>query len=151
MTTATDLVFAEQFGQLREIAENRGWDLTETGDPGFVLGLPAHDGSRLWLTVGCDGLPGLPPAWHWFNPETGAIDQPADTPKGGGYFHSSGRICAPWSRIAYKQVDAQGPHGDWELTTWMTNPKTKGCKTLAAMALRLFVELNGPRYTGRTG
>ncbi len=151
MTTATDLIFAEQFGCLRQIAEKRGWDLTENGDPGFVLGLPAKDGSRPHLKVTCDGFPGLPPTWHWFNPKTGAMDQPADTPKGNGYFHPSGRICAPWNRIAYKQVDPQGPHGDWELSTWMTNPKAKGYTTLAAMVLRLFVELRSPRYAGRMG
>lgn len=150
MATATDLVFEEQFGHLREVAANRGWDLKQTGGQIFVLGLPARDGSHLWLKVECDGFPGTPPAWHWHNPETETLDSPADMPKGsGGYFHGSGRICAPWNRLAYKAVDPQGPHGDWELANWMTNSKTGRCTTLAAMALRVAVELASTRFQGR--
>lgn len=151
MATAAELVFAEQLGRLREVAESGGWDLKQTDGPEFILGLPARDGSRLALKVACDDYPGTPPAWLWCNPESEECDQPADTPRGSGYFHDSGRICAPWNRLAYKQVDSKGPHGDWELSTWMTNPKTGGCTTLAAMALRLAVELMSPRYQGRKG
>jgi hypothetical protein len=112
--------------------------------------VPAHDGSRLFLKAECDGLQQKPPAWHWYNPETSALDAPADTPKGsGGYFHSSGHICAPWNRLAYKSVDPAGPHGDWELSNWMANPKTGACTTLSAMALRIAIELGSSRYTGR--
>jgi hypothetical protein len=149
MATATDLVLAEQFEHLRQVAAAEGWDLKQADGPGFVLGLPARDGSRFWLKTECDGFQGIPPAWHWQNPETGALDVPADTPAGSGYFHSSGRICAPWNRLAYKSVDPQGPHGDWELSNWMANPKTGQCTTLAAMALRIAVELSSSRYTGR--
>jgi hypothetical protein len=149
--TATDLVFAEQFSHLREVADNRGWDLKEIEGPGFVLGLLASDESRFWLKVECDGFQGIPPAWHWHNPETGALDAVVDTPKGNGYFHSSGRVCAPWNRLAYKSVDAQGPHSDWQLSNWMSNPKTGHCTTLTAMALRISVEFHGPRFKGRMG
>jgi len=151
VTTAAELVFAEQFAHLRQVADSRGWDLKEIDGPGFTLDLPTHDGSRLGLKVVCDNLPGMPPGWRWRNPETGECDRPADTPRGSGYFHDSGRICAPWNRFAYKQVVTDGPHADWELTTWMTNPKTGSCTTLAAMALRLAVELMSPRYKGRKG
>lgn len=151
MATATELVFAEQFEQLCGIAENRGWSLKQTGEPGFVLTLPARDGSRFALKVTCEDYSRTPAAWRWCNLNSGVCDQPADTPRGSGYFHSSGRICAPWNRLAYQQVDAKGPHGDWELSNWMTNPKTGNCTTLAAMALRLAVELQTPRYEGRMG
>ena len=151
MATAADLVFAEQFGHLREVAEKRRWDLKQTDGPGFVLGLPAHDGSRLALKVTCDGYPGLPPAWRWCNPSSEECNRPADTPRGSGYFHGSGHVCAPWNRLGYTQADPKGPHGDWELSTWMTNPMTGGCTTLAAMVLRLAVELQSARYQGRAG
>lgn len=151
MATATDLVFAEQFGCLRQIAVSRGWDLKQINGPGFVLGLLASNDSRFWLKVECDGFPGTPPAWHWYNPETGALDSPADTPKGGGYFHGSGRICAPWNRLAYSSVDPKGPHGDWHISNWMSNPKTSRCTTLAAMVLRTSVELHSPYFRGRMG
>ena len=152
MATAAELVFAEQFGHLRQVAESRGWDLTQTDGPGFILGLPARDGSRFALQVTCENFPGTPPIWRWCNPETHIPDQLLDMPRGsGGYFHNSGRICAPWNRIAYSQVDPQGPHSDWQLENWMTNPKTGCCTTLPAMALRLAVELMSARYQGRKG
>lgn len=62
LTTVTELVFAEQFGHLREVAEHRGWNLKQTGGSGFVLVLPARDGSQFGLKVECDGYPGTPPA-----------------------------------------------------------------------------------------
>ena len=150
MATVTDLVFAEQFGHLGEVAEHRGWPLEQIEGPGFELILPARDGSRFGLKVLCDGYPGTPAAWRWCNPDSGVCDQPSDTPRGGGgYFHGSGRICAPWNRLAYQQLDSQGPHSDWQLSTWMTNPKTGSCTALAAMALRMAVELQSARYQGR--
>jgi hypothetical protein len=152
LVNVTDLVFAEQFGHLSQVAEHRGWPLKELPGPGFQLVLPARDHSRFGLHVLCDGYLGMPPAWRWCHPDTGACDQSCDMPAGGGgYFHSSGRICAPWNRLAYSQVDPQGPHGDWELSTWLTNPKTGSCTTLAAMALRMAVELQSARYRGRRG
>jgi len=132
---------------LREIVAPRSWELT----PAFILGLPARDGSRFWLFVECDRFPAIPPAWHWFNPNTKALDQPPDTPKGGQFFHGSGRICAPWNRLAYQSVDPKGPHGDWNLANWMTNPHTGHCTTLSAMALRITSELSASTYEGRLG
>ena len=149
MATAVELAYAEELGHLRENTLARGWELMEVGNMRFVIGLPARDGSRLWLLTECDDFPIMPPAWHWYNPETKAIDQPADTPRGRNYFHGSGRICAPWNRSAYRASDPKGPHGDGTLTNWATNPNTKGCTTLSAMALRLFVELQGEHYQGR--
>ena len=150
MPTAAELLFAEQFDHLNQIAAGKGWELKRTDRPGFVLGLPARDGSRYFLKAECEGFLGVPPAWHWYNPETGTLDAPADTPRGsGGYFHGSGRICAPWNRLAYKSVDPAGPHGDWELSNWTGNPQTGACTTLSAMVLRIAVELGSTRYTGR--
>ncbi|MDP3328961.1 hypothetical protein [Parvibaculum sp.] len=152
MATVTDLVFAEQFDHLREVAEQRGWPLKQFEGPGFELVLPARDGSQFGLHVMCDGYPGTPPAWRWCNPESGVFDQPADTPRGsGGYFNANGRICAPWNRLSYRQIDSKGAHADWHLSTWLTNPKTGSCTTVAAMALRMAVELQSERYQGRKG
>ncbi|MCV2864408.1 hypothetical protein [Defluviimonas sp. WL0075] len=145
MATAGALVFDEQFRDLKEIASARPWQL----DDDFVFGLTARDGETYWLKVDCTDYPALPPAWHWYSPESKAIDQPADSPKGSGFLHGSGRICAPWNRLAYKKIDPQGPHDDWDLNGWQTNPKTGRCTTLAAMALRIHVELNSKRYQGR--
>ena len=150
--SATELVFEEQFGHLVEVAKHRNWELTQMGEFGFVLVLPARDESSFGLNVSCEGFSTKPPTWYWCNPETYELDRPSDMPRGsGGYLHPSGRICAPWNRIAYKQIDPQGPHSDWELVNWMTNPKTSGHTTLLAMVLRLSVELMSERYQGRMG
>ena len=147
MATAGELVFEEQFGHLREIAASREWPLERV----FILGMKARDGSQYWLLVDCSDYPALPPAWHWYNLATKLLDQLADAPKGSGFLHSSGRICAPWNRLAYKKIDPNGPHDDWDLANWMTNPKTGDCRTLSAMALRIHVELGSERYQGRMG
>ncbi len=148
MATAGDLAFNEQFGHLREIATLRQWPLNRE----FILGLTARDSSPFSLLVDCRDYPAIPPAWHWYNSETRALDQPADTPKGNGFLHDSGCICAPWNRLAYKQINPNnGPHDDWDLASWVTNPQTGRCTTLAAMALRIYVELNSLRYQGRKG
>lgn len=148
MTTAGDLVFNEEFGDLQEIAASRQWPM----DRCFILAMTARDDSRFWLMVDCRDYPAIPPAWHWYNRETKAIDKPADTPNGSGFLHSNGCICAPWNRLAYKRINPEkGPHDDWDLASWATNPKTGKCTTLAAMALRINVELNSGRYQGRMG
>lgn len=151
MSTPIELAFAEHTEHLQQIAEPWRWDFKKVDGMRFILGLPARDGLHFWLLVECDQFPVVPPAWHWYNPETGATDQPRDTPRGTGYFHSSGRICAPWNRLAYQLYDPRGPHNDWELANWATNPHTRRCDTLAAMALRIAVELQSPRFKERMG
>lgn len=101
------------------------------------------------MRVLVDRYPTIPPAWHWWNPETGVIDDLRDTPVGGAFFHSSGVICAPWNRLSYQGVDPRGPHGDWSIEgDWMANSNTLGTRTLAAMALRIAHEAQ-VSYTGR--
>jgi hypothetical protein len=149
MTTATELVIEEQLGQLREIATDREWQLEILDSVRFTIGLVARDGSDYYLLVDCDGFPSQPPAFHWYDPKSGALDVPAATPKGSDYLHSSGRICAPWNRLAYTQVDPKGPHGDWQFANWMTNRHTRETRTLAAMVLRIHRELRSSNYHGR--
>lgn len=150
MTTAAAAIVAEELEPLRNIAESKGWALNVRTPTAFSLGLPAKDGTTAHFMVDCDGYASQPPAWHYLNPGTGALDQPPDSPQGGGYFHASGVICAPWNRLAYTSVNPAGPHGDWQIGDWRANPQTGGTKTLAAMALRVAHELLA-NYTGRRG
>lgn len=152
METVAELSMKEELKPLKEIASSKGWKFEQLVDStNFTLGLPAQDGSWFWLLCCCDHYPGSPPAWHWLNPETKATDGLKDTPTGGGFFHGAGVICAPWNRLAYKSEDPRGPHGDWIIGNWRANPKTGGCKTLAAMALRIAVELQAATFNGRKG
>jgi hypothetical protein len=149
--TVAQLSVVEELEPLVQIGSRRGWTVQGMDATSFILGLPARDGSWFWLFCRCDAYPGLPPAWHWYDSDTKAVDQPRDTPTGGGFFHSSGVICAPWNRLAYVTVDPRGPHSDWVIGAWRSNEKTGGCKTLAAMALRIAVELRAATFTGRRG
>lgn len=136
---------------VRQIAASRGWALEEIEGCKFIVGMKARDGTQFWQFVDCEGYETIPPAFNWYNPESKAINQPSETPTGGQYFHGSGRICAPWNRLAYKECDAQGPHGDWHLSNWMSNPKTGQTRTIAAMLLRIYRELQSPEFKGRMG
>lgn len=142
MATATELVFAEELAALREIAEQKGWLIEVVGPKSFVLELP-FNGGTVKFRVDCDDYPGFPPAWHIQNAENGALDQPADLPFQGGYFHNSGVICATWNRLAYKEYHAAGPHGGWVMGDWKKQPQTGGTTSLCAMAIRISVELAG--------
>lgn len=147
MTTASAFAVAEELVPLAKVAAARGWELNILDAVTFTLALPAKDESTFHLLVECDDYAVLPPAWHFRNLATGALDQPGDIPRGGSFFHSAGVICAPWNRLAYKP---RGPHGDWQISDWRSNPKLGGARTLCAMALRIAVELRGS-YEGRQG
>lgn len=151
MATVAELSVEEEIKPLKQIADCKNWVIKRLDIPGFVLGLQARDQSQFWVRCHCDGYPAIPPAWHWFNPESDEVDQLKDTPIGGQFFHSAGVICAPWNRLAYKSEDPRGPHNDWSIGNWRINPYTRACKNLAAMALRIAVELQAPTFGGRKG
>jgi hypothetical protein len=118
-----------------------GWKLERRRSTSFVLTLPGSDGKLFSLLCLCDHYSAEPPAWHWYNTETEQCDQPKDTPTAAGFFHPNGVICAPWNRLAYKTVDSRGPHEDWQIGDWRSNPKNGACRTLSAMAIRIAHEL----------
>lgn len=150
MATAGDIVYSSEFEALTKIAATRGWPLRVLEARSFLLGLRARDDLWWYLLVDCEGYKATPAAWHWCTSKGADLDSAKVSPKGqGGYFHGSGRICAPWNRLSYKAVDPAGPHGDWQLANWISNPKTGGSRTLSAMALRMHVELSSERYQGR--
>lgn len=151
MATATELLYEEQMVSVRQIAAVRGWELDELEGCKFIIGMKARDGTQFWQFVDCEGYQTTPPAFNWYNTESKAKNQHSDTPLGGSYFISSGQICAPWNRLAYKECNPQGPHGDWQLSNWMSNPKTGETKTIAAMLLRIYRELQSHEFKGRLG
>ncbi len=140
MATATELILEEQMAELTANADAMGWSVTYLRAGRFVLGVPAKDNSILYWRCEPDGFAATPPAWHWSDATGENIDTPKVTGQGGQFFHSSGVVCAPWNRLAYKSLDARGPHDDWSIGDWLSNAKTRQCTTLAAMASRLAVE-----------
>lgn len=149
MPTASELLTEEERQDLANNAALLSWTYTPMDAENFVLGVTARDGTIFHLWCQHDRYGVMPPAWHWFNPETNARDQAGDIPKGGLFFHGNKVICAPWNRLAYSAIDSRGPHGDWELANWRENPKTGACLTLSAMALRIHCELNALSFQGR--
>jgi hypothetical protein len=149
VATVAELTVAEELVAVREIASSRGWVLKELGTLRFHLTLPAKDKSLFYLLVDCDQYKVQPPSWRWSDAAGELTDRPVDSPHGSGFLHTNGVICAPWNRLAYKSVDARGPHADWTIGDWQRNSYTAGCTTLGHMALRIYVELNGPRYSNR--
>ena len=145
------MAVAEELEPLRDLTQARGWTLKLLDPTSFVLGLVAKDDEAYWLKVCCDQYPALPPAWHWYEPESGQCGLAQATPKGAGYFHGNGVICAPWNRLAYRTQDPRGPHGDWMIGDWRSNPRTGACKTLASMALKIACQLKTAEYHGRKG
>ena len=141
MATASELCLEEELEALRQNAEVHKWLLDRIDPTTFVIVLQDKRASTLALFVRCDDYPSQPPAWHWYNLRTKAIDAPEDTPLGGNFFHGNGVICAPWNRLAYKSEDSRGPHDDWTIPNWMSVPETGGTRTLAAMADRIAHEL----------
>jgi len=148
MASVEEVIEQEEIAHLRELASQREWLFEHRGSRIFLLGLPARDTTWFHLLVDYQDYRGQPPAWHWSDESGTVLDASKDTPKGTGFLHSSGRICAPWNRLAYTQVDPKGPHRDWNLAGWESNPKTRKCRTLSAMALRVYVELNSNRCLG---
>jgi hypothetical protein len=137
VTSVSDVLLDEELRHLRDICRGRGWNL----ETPLVLSLPSKSHGLFHLRIDLSDYPTQPPAFHWTDAEKSRLNDPLDTPTGGGYFHSSGRICAPWNRLAYQSVDAKGPHGDWHLAGWKANPLTGLTDTLPAMVLRVHHEL----------
>lgn len=139
--TAASLVIQPELQALQEVAKERGWLFRQETEHEFVLGL-GRGTEQFFLRVDLTDYRATPAAWHWYNPQTSALDQSQDTPRGGTFFHSSGVICAPWNRLAYKSVNSKGPHGDWDIRgNWVAHANTGGTRTLVAMALRIDHEL----------
>lgn len=151
MSTATELLVAHELRDFMDIAAVLEACIVRPLTPiMFLLRLPAADGSFFWLLCTADRYPDLPPAWQWCNEKGEQLDNPVYVPKSGksNFFHCANVICAPWNRLAYKGIDARGPHEDWAVTDWKRNPHTGQCRTLSAMAIRIAIELR-VRFNGR--
>ena len=144
--TVDDLIVDPQISAVEEICGVHGLRFERVGPRCFRVCLTARTGDVYQLEVECEGFPVLAAAFHWRNRETGRLDELADSPRPYNYFHESGRICAPWNRLASA---AGGPHTEWQQTGWQHNPSTGGTDTLAAMVLRIHYELRSPQYRGR--
>ena len=150
MGTVEDLAVEREIEAVRENAQLHGWPFERVGSRCFRVTLRARSGDMFQIEVECDGFPAQPAAFHWRNQEAGQLDALADAPEpyneGHNFFYPTGRICAPWNRLASTEG---GPHQEWAQSNWMQQAETKGTVTLAAMVSRLHHELRSQRYRGR--
>lgn len=142
MASATELLVAEEVRQLQDVAEGEGWSVTILSPLSFVVGFIARDGTPMWVRCDADEYKRLPPTWRWCDQLGQNVGGGKFTPNGGSqFFHQSGNICAPWNRDAYSSINPSGPHGDWNIGNWLENSYTGQARSLAAMAMRLGLEL----------
>lgn len=146
MATIEDLVVEPDVAAVEEIAQLHGWLFERVAARCFRVSLSARNGDMYQIEVEFDGYPAMPAAFHWRNQQTGQLDELADTPAPFSFFHSTGRICAPWNRLA---STPGGPHTNWVQTNWQQQSETRGTVRLAAMVLRIHFELRSQRYRGR--
>src|SRR5262249_39401265 len=137
-STVSEMIAAQEIVDLREVAAVMGWGFKELSPDRFSISMGARDRDIYYLHVELAEYRGMPAVWRLVSKDQ-VPDRLEDAPKGGGFLHSNGVICAPWNRLAYKKIDSRGPHEDWELASWLTNAHTGACTTLAAMALRIHV------------
>ena len=150
VATVEDLLVEQQVRTVEGAARAHGWPFERIEPRCFRVTLTARNGDVYQVAVDFTGFPVQPAAFHWRNPYTGAQDILADSPKPysrpPNYFHYTGRICAPWNRLA---STPGGPHEEWRQSVWQEQAATGSTVTLAAMVLRISHELRSKRYSGR--
>jgi hypothetical protein len=133
-------------------AESHNWDVTY--DPATKRGSASTPhpalGTPVTFHFDTTGYPDRqPPAW-WCGtdpadpknyPRPAATTSPGQP--NGSIFHGQPVICAPWNRLAYKQVIPDAPHGDWTLGSWKTMaPEYTRAHTIADMLSALEFHLS---------
>lgn len=117
--------------------------------------ISATDGQRFVYEFTFDDYRELPPLIDAVYPDD---ENEKNTtrcfPEGGfGYMHPHNVICAPWSRRAYKAIDPQGPHGEWDISKWssaLPSGQSGPAKSYVGDFLAaLHHVVNCPAYRGR--
>ena len=148
MATVEDFVIGQQIAEVEEIARLHRWPFEQVGPRCFRVCFDARNGDLYQIEIVCDKFPARPAEFHWRNPKTGHLNELSDSPLPYQFFHDTGKICAPWNRLASAQG---GPHPEWAEADWKQQPETKGTVTLAAMVIRIHHELRSKLYRGKRG
>jgi len=140
-----ELEIAQPFG------EALGWIFERLGPlvVAVTMTAPERKGLReqYRFEFSYDDFPSKPPLIDVVHPETRERNAPKCFPTGHGYFHGKARICAGWSRRAYKEEFSDGPHDDFKCATWKQH--AEGVTTLAEMLQELWKGINQQGYQGR--
>ena len=109
----TRAVLEEESPGLIAWAKRKRWDLCIDAERLVVVAWFTHprDGGLLVLEGDIEGYKAVPPAWRFLDVENGTETRRAFPSGADSFFHSNRVICAPWSRLAYKEHN--GPHDNW--------------------------------------
>lgn len=139
----------EELPAAEKWAAEHGWQVAFDADT-FDLNCSAshpHAEGLVRLRAGVDQYRALPPSWRFVHPETGE-PTPGTTPNRGARAGASsviyglGIICAHFSRTAYRQFQADGPHQEWDLAAWQEVKGGVQAHTLAEMIAVIDLHLN---------
>jgi len=147
-------ILDEEFAKAEALADSLGCVLERLGDLKVKASLPAREiraGQKdvYVFHFTFDNYKACPPLIDVVHPTTDEVNLTRCFPEGHclGYFHEKKRICAEWSRRAYKDFD--GPHPEWEYGNWeqKTSPPVR---TFAEMLVELWRALQDATYGGRS-
>jgi hypothetical protein len=157
--TITREILKEELARVREYGKTYKWGvIPDLQNLKVLVTMYSHTDDLFIIEITVDDYKEKPPFFEFVDPVTGERGTPRAYPKGQDtFFHQSGPcICAPFSRNAYKNVVATGPHQDWTLGDWMqsraNNFDWSNVTTLADMLSMIQNRLVRPElYEGRMG
>ena len=120
-----------------------GWEISEIDKIQLkftVRMVSPVDNEVFVLEVGFIDYNQLPLILDFIEPGTGTKGSLKACPKyeGDTFFHQNGLICSPCSRRAYKVFnDLNGPHTDWTMSGWQTNPQVGSLTSIPAILLAI--------------
>lgn len=116
-------VVQAELGAIETWAARWGWQVETDLDLLLLRFTTTHpqDGKHVYLRADMNAYKAVPPAWDFTlsdgTPHRTAWPAPGTGP-GGSIFHTNAVICAPWNRLAYKELG--GVHDDWNgITNWL--------------------------------
>ena len=139
-----------ELGDARAWALRNNWTIDWSSDDLLLRAATYHRPVHrlVELTADVTGYRGEPPAWRVVELGTNVptvAHFPAATPAAGipsSIFHSNKVICAPWNRLAYKEVDPNGPHDNWGgPTAWLQVTDGPHATILAEMLSAIHIHL----------
>lgn len=152
-------ILREEIIRVREYGKTFKWGvIPDFPNIKVLVTMYSHTEDLFIIEISADDYKEKPPFFEFIDPETGERGTRHAYPRGHDtFFHDSGPcICAPFSRKAYKNVVATGPHQDWALGDWMqskaNNFDWSNITTLADMLSLIQDRLTRPDlYCGRIG
>lgn len=147
-TDVTIAVVEDELGAADAYARRHGWALTWLKDQLVLLADARHpaDQTVIRWRAQLNDYREVPPIWTCFQMGESGIYQPRFPKAGplpggtGSIFHTSGVICAPFNRLAFK--DHSGPHDDWGgPPNWLKARATIKATVLAEMLALIVAHL----------